>query len=433
MKTLIYNCSALLMDEANTLLNNAFIAVEDIYITYVGVERPQGEFTQEIDAKGNVVMPGLVNAHTHIPMTLMRGYGGGCNLQTWLNDFIFPVEDKLDERSVRVGVQLALAELIASGVTTIADMYMFCDAICDEIVKAGISGNICRGMVLFAPEFDTNTNAGYLEMQELMRDWHGKNDGQILIDACVHGEYTSNPALWEAMAGFAKEHQIGMHVHVSETKMEHENCIEKYGKTPLQTLHDYGLWDTRSILAHCVWTTEDDWALMKEKNITAVHNPVSNLKLGSGIARIPQMMNAGVQIALGTDGVASNNSHDMFEEMKFASLLQKGVSCNPTMLTAYDTLKMATSNGAKALGRKTGQLKEGYIADIIMLNRSAFNLTPCHSVEENLVYSANGSNVCMNMSRGKVIYKDGEFFTLDISKLQSELKQYALPLLFGSK
>lgn len=431
MKILIEHALALLMDDAGTILEDAFVAVENREIVYVGTARPEGDFSETVDASGALLMPGLVNAHTHIPMTLLRSYGGGCDLNTWLHKHIFPVEDKLDERAVRAGCQLALAELIAGGVTCIADMYMFCDAIAQEVSSAGISANIARGLTLFSPDFDPVTHGGFQEMKALVSQWHGAGDGQILVDACIHGEYTSHPALWGAVAEYAKGQEIGMHVHLSETRAEQEACLSRYGKTPARILEDYGLWDTRAIAAHCVWTDEDDWALLAERGVTAVHNPASNLKLGSGIAPITAMKRAGVRVALGTDGVASNNSHDMFEEMKLAALLQSGVAHDPTALSAMDTLAMATREGATALGRKTGRIAEGYIADLILIDLQKPHLTPAHSIPDNLVYAARGSDVMMNMARGQIIYKNGVYRTLDLARVRREVTQYALPLLFG--
>ena len=431
MTTVIHHATALLMDKAGTVLQDAFVTIEDDKITSVGTGRPTGSYDKTIDAKGKLLLPGLVNAHTHIPMTLLRGYGGGCDLTTWLHQYIFPVEEKLDERAIRAGTQLALAELIAGGVTTIADMYMFCDAITEEVVKAGLSANIARGLTLFSDDFDTQTHTGFQEMKALASRWHGYGNGQILIDACIHGEYTSKPALWEAVSSFAREQQLGLHIHVSETKAEHEACIGRSGKTPIQTFDQFGLWDTRALAAHCVWTTEEDWQIMREKGVTAVHNPISNLKLGSGIAPISAMRKAGVNIALGTDGVASNNSHDMFEEMKVAAILQSGANHDPLALSPMEVLRMATAEGAQALGRKTGRLAPGYLADLILVDLDRPHLIPCHSPADHLVYSVRGSDVVMNMARGKIIYKDGEFLTLDIMKTRREVSQYALPLLFG--
>lgn len=430
---LLYHCRALLMDEENTLLDPAYVVVEGERIAAVSSTRPQGPFAQEIDCGGNVLMPGLVNAHTHIPMTLMRGYAGGCDLHTWLNDWIFPAEAKLDDRAVRAGADLALAELIAGGVTTIADMYMHTPAIAQAVLAAGISANLsCGGVYFGAPgDFSPAACPDCDHQRQLTEEFHGAGNGQILVDASIHGEYTSNVPLWQWMADYAQRKGLGMHVHVSETQSEHEGSLTRWGLTPFRILDRYGVWDTRAIAAHCVWTTEDDWAGMAEKGVACVHNPVSNLKLGSGVAWIPAMKAAGVPIALGTDGVSSNNNQDMFEEMKFAAVLHNGVTHNPLALLPQDVLAMATREGAKALGRQTGRIAPGYVADLILVDFTRPHLTPCHSVMDNLVYAAHGSDVVMNMARGKIIYKDGTFLTLDLEKIQAEVKSYALPRLFG--
>lgn len=430
---LLYHCRALLMDGENTLLDPAYVVVEGERIASVSSTRPQGPFAQEIDCGGNVLMPGLVNAHTHIPMTLMRGYAGGCDLHTWLNDWIFPAEAKLDDRAVRAGADLALAELIAGGVTTIADMYMHTPAIAQAVLAAGISANLsCGGVYFGAPgDFSPAACPDCDHQRQLTEEFHGAGNGQILVDASIHGEYTSNVPLWQWMADYAQRKGLGMHVHVSETQSEHEGSLTRWGLTPFRILDRYGVWDTRAIAAHCVWTTEDDWAGMAEKGVACVHNPVSNLKLGSGVAWIPAMKAAGVPVALGTDGVSSNNNQDMFEEMKFAAVLHNGVTRDPLALLPQDVLAMATREGAKALGRQTGRIAPGYVADLILVDFTRPHLTPCHSVMDNLVYAAHGSDVVMNMARGKIIYKDGTFLTLDLEKIQAEVKSYALPRLFG--
>lgn len=432
-RILLHHCRALLMDEAATVLDDAFVVVEGETIASVTPTRPAGAFTQEIDCGGNVLMPGLVNAHTHIPMTLMRGYGGGCDLHTWLNDWIFPAEAKLDGRAVRAGAGLALAELIASGVTTIADMYMHTTHIAQAVLEAGISANLsCGGVYFGAPgDFGPDTCKDCENQRILTEEFHGAGNGQILVDASVHGEYTSNVPLWQWMADYAQRKGLGMHVHVSETQSEHEACKGRWGLTPFAILDRYGVWDTRAIAAHCVWTTEEDWAAMADKGVTCVHNPVSNLKLGSGVAWVPAMKAAGVNIALGTDGVSSNNNQDMFEEMKFAAVLHNGVTHNPLALLPRDVLAMATRDGGRALGRKTGVIAPGYTADLILVDFTRPHLTPCHSVTDNLVYAAHGSDVVMNMARGKIIYKDGTFLTLDLDQILAEVRQYALPKLFG--
>ena len=433
MSILIHNCTAALMDEAGTVLPGAFVAVEGTQITYVGTQRPQGSFEEEIDGEGGVLMPGFVNAHTHVPMTAMRGYGDGNNLQDWLHNYIFPVEARWDDRAIRCCTDLGLAEMIASGVTCIADMYGHSPAIAQEVAAAGISANLSVGGVQITVDFNPYTHNDCRVQRELTEQWHGYNDGQILVDASVHGEYTSHQQLWRWMAGYAREHGLGMHVHISETRSEHEECLARHGKTPIQVLNDYGVWDGRAIAAHCVWTTPEDWAVMAEKGISAVHNPMSNLKLGSGIAPVPAMKKAGVNVCLGTDGVSSNNCTDFFGDLKIAAILHNGAGCDPLALLPIDALRMATANGGRALGRKTGVIAEGYTADLILVDFSHLNLTPCHSVLSNLAYAAHGSDVRMNIARGRVIYKDGDFLTIDIQRVKREVADYALPLLFQTK
>ncbi len=433
MTTLFTNVTALLMDEGFATLRDGFVAVEGEKISYVGAERPVGDFDQTIDCTGKVMMPGFVNCHTHVPMTLMRGYGGGHDLQSWLQDFIFPAEDRWDDRSLAAATGLGLAEMIASGVTCIADMYMRPGVIAKQVLDAGISANLSVGGVYFdSPETFSPDKCEDCENHiRLYEDWHNAGDGQILADASIHAEYTSCAPVWEWVADFARRHGLGMHVHISETKKEHEECKSRYhGLTPIQLLDQYGVWDGRAIAAHCVYTTPEDWAVMARKGVSCVHNTYSNLKLGSGVAPIPDMLRAGVNVALGTDGVSSHNSVDMFADMKLAAVLHNGVGCDPMAVTAPQALEMATVNGARALGRSTGRIEAGRVADLILVDMDAPNLIPCHDEAENLVFSAHGSNVAMNMARGRVIYQNGAFLTLDLDKIKDEVSRYALPLLF---
>ncbi|MEG1720642.1 MAG: amidohydrolase [Pseudoflavonifractor sp.] len=433
MSILFKDVAAVLMDEKNTVLEHAYIAVDGETILSVGTVRPEGTFTEEIDGRGKVLMPGFVNAHTHVPMTLMRGYGDGRNLQDWLNNYIFPVEDKWDPRAIHAATALGLCEMIASGTTCIADMYMFCEAIAQEVAAAGISANLAQGCTQFEDSFDFKTHQGSIETRELADRWHGYNHGQIMVDACIHGEYTSHPALWEALAGYAKEKHLGMHVHVSETKREHDECVARHGKTPTQILEQAGVFDVRAIAAHCVHTSPEDQSILARHHVSAIHNPCSNLKLGSGIAPIVALQKAGVNVALGTDGVSSNNSADMLEDLKIAAILQNGANRDPLALLPAQALKMATVNGAKALGRNAGQISKGCIADLILLDFDRPHLIPRHDTISNLVYAAHGSDVVLNMCRGKIIYRDGAFLTIDLDRVKREVRDYALPLLFGTK
>ena len=401
----------------------------------VAVE-PAGTFRYGSAYEGRgktALLPGFVNAHTHVPMTLMRGYGGGCDLHTWLHQYIFPTEAKWDDRAIRAATALGLAEMIASGVTCIADMYMNNEAIIQEVLSAGISANICCGATQFTDGFDPETHHDCVVQRQLTERWHGAGEGQIAIDGSIHGEYTSHAPLWEWMARYAADHGLGMHVHLSETKSEHDGCVARHGRTPAALFEQYGIFAVRAIAAHCVWTTPEDWSVMASKGVSAIHNPMSNLKLGSGIAPVPAMGKAGVNVCLGTDGVSSNNCTDFFGDMKLAAILHNGANCDPLALLPIDALRMATVNGGKALGRLTGRIEGGYDADLILVDFSHLNLTPCHSVISNLAYAAHGSDVCMNMARGKVIYRDGDFLTIDIDRVKREVADYALPLLFETK
>ncbi len=431
MSTLFSNVTALLMDDARTVLPNAYVLVEGGKIVSVSQTRPQGFDGKQVNGGGKVLMPGFVNAHTHVPMTAMRGYGGGHDLHSWLNDYIFPAEAKWDDKAIRICADLGLAEMISSGVTCLCDMYMYTPTVAQAIADAGMSGNVGVGAVFFGEKFSEAACADCAKQQALFDRWHGYDNGRILVDSSLHAEYTSQEGLVEWIADFAKTHGLGVNVHVSETQKEHEECKARHGGlTPIQYLEKCGALDVRATAAHCVWTTPEDWAIMAKHGVTCVHNPASNLKLGSGVAPIPAMKQAGVNVALGTDGVSSHNAADFFFDVKLAAILHNGVGCDPLALTAWDALEMATVNGGAALGRKTGRIAPGYDADLILVDFDAPNLIPCHDVAENLAFAAHGSNVVMNMCRGKVIYKDGQFLTIDMERVKKELSDYAIPKLF---
>ena len=384
MKTLLKNFTIVTMNENLDVLKDAHLIVEDGKITDVATGAATGTFDEVIDGQNRqVLMPGLVNTHCHVPMVLMRGYGGGHDLNTWLNQYIFPVEDKLTSQSIRAGTALGVAEMIASGITSFADMYYFCDDMAEVTLEAGLNLNLSRGTTVFTPLDDPAAFAPCQEAIALAEKWNGANNGQIKIDFSIHGEYTSflSPNLWDYLAGYASEHHLGMHVHVSETKAEHEECKVRHGGlTPLQVLDAHGVWTgTRGMAAHCVWTEPEDWKLMAERGISMLHCPTSNLKLGSGIAPVPSLMAAGVNVTL---------------------------------------------------GRKAGVLAAGWDADLIALDFDRPHLKPCHDVMENLVYSVKSSDVVLNMTGGKILYRDGFFSTLDLDRINHGLEQ-ALPTLFG--
>lgn len=421
----------LLGDHETAGLSDGFVAVVGGIISYIGEIRPEGSFDREISCVGKMLLPGLVNAHTHLPMSLLRGIGGGNTLQDWLHNHIFPAEARLDRKSVEIGTRLSVAESLAYGVTCVADMYDYVDVMAEVLLETGINGNLSRGVVCFDDKADLSQLPGFLETKALFSQYHRENQGQILCNLSIHAEYTSFPKVWEEMARLSQEYQAKPHIHISETKVEHENCKKKYGKTPLALFEDYGLWEYGGLAAHCVWTEESDWVLMAKKGISPVHNPVSNLKLGSGVAPVEKMLEKNVNVCLGTDGVASNNNHDLWEEIKLTALLHKGISGNPKAISSKMALDMATKQGGIALGRKTGVVAEGYDADLILVDTTGVSMIPCHDMTENLVFSSSGRDVSMTMCRGRILYENGVYTTIDMEKLRKDLTEYAVPRILG--
>ena len=434
MELLIKNATILTADDDRPLIQKGYIGIDGGKIVYLSDVPPQTAARREKDAGGRIVMPGLVNAHTHVSMSSMRGWADDYALQDWLFNYIFPVEGRHNPDTIYVSAMLGIAEMIRFGTVSITDMYMQIPFVAQAAMEAGIYANISNGATCFdAEHYDFATDNVTRQMEEMLEKYHGADQGRIRLDASIHAEYTSFPKLWRANADFAQKHGLNMHVHLSETAKEHEECKARYGgKTPAQVLAEHSVFDTRATAAHCVYVTEADMALLAEKQVTVAHNPVSNLKLASGIAPVAKMLERGVNVALGTDGVASNNNHDLFEEMKLAALLQKGVSGDPTLLPAHEALKMATRGGAFAQGREKeiGMLKVGYDASLIMLDTDAAHLQPVHDPLSTAVYSARGFDVCMPMVRGKVLYEDGVFHTIDLARVRHALKDRVMPVLF---
>jgi 5-methylthioadenosine/S-adenosylhomocysteine deaminase len=373
-----------------------------------------------IDCTNKILMPGLYNCHTHAGMTLFRGFANDRTLEDWLFNHLIPAESKLTPQLVRTGTLLAIAEMISSGTVAFSDMYCHMDVVAEAACEVGILANISNGVVgMDAKNFDFFACNEYLQTTRALEAGYDKMDGRVKIDASIHGVYTSHPPTWEKVAELADKNNLRIHVHLSETKTEHEGCVKNFGMTPTQAFAKHGVFDKPCLAAHGVWVTDDDIKILAEKNVTVAHNPLSNLKLASGLAPVIKMQASGVNVALGTDGMASNNSHDLFEEMKMASLLQKYISGDPTALPAAETLKMATINGAKAQGRdhESGMIKEGYDADILLVDFDNARQTMCYDPVINLAYSASGRDVEMTLCRGRVLYEKGEFKTLDIEKI----------------
>ena len=434
MDTLFSHVTVVTMDERMSVWTDAFVGVTDGKISWLAKKAPEEKPAQIIDASGMVLMPGLINCHTHLPMSLLRGYADDLALQEWLNDYIFPREEHLDARSVKAATLLGIAECLRFGVTSFSDMYYFCEAEAEAIAESGIKANLSRGTSMFlGDDFDFEKFPACQELVALHEKWHNYDNGRLKIECSIHAEYTSTYQLWDALSEYAINNGLGMHVHLSETKKEHDECVEKYGLTPAQLLDCHHVFATRAIAAHCVHLTEEDMALLAKRKVSAVHCPVSNLKLASGCADVMGMVRAGMNVCLGTDSVASNNNLDLFEEIKACSLMAKGKTGDPTAIPAEAALMMATVCGAKAQGREKecGMIKVGMDADVILLDFSQPHLIPCHNVLSHLVYAASGHDVVMTMVRGKILYAAGKYPTIDLGAVVRELHDYAIPTVFA--
>ncbi|MBQ2445722.1 MAG: amidohydrolase [Oscillospiraceae bacterium] len=432
MDTLFSNVTVVTMDEELRVLFSAFVGVTEGKISYLSRKAPEEQPKEIINGEGMVLMPGLINCHTHLPMSPLRGYADDVDLQTWLNDYIFPREDRLDSRSVKAATLLSIAECLRFGTTSVSEMYYFCDDIAQAVAESGIKANISRAITHFGEDFDFEKDTRCQEMVELVDKWHNYDNGRIKIEASIHGEYTSHHEVWDAVAEYAINEGLGMHVHLSESKKEHEECKERHGLTPAQVFDCHKVFHAPAIAAHCVWLEPEDMTILAKRKTSAVHCPVSNLKLASGCADVTAMIKAGMNVALGTDSNASNNNLDMFEEIKAATLMAKGKSLDPTALPAQAVLMMATVCGARAQHREAecGMIKVGMDADLIMLDFTQPHLMPCHNVMSHLAYCVSGHDVVMTMVRGKILYAAGKYPTIDLEAVVRELADHVMPTMF---
>ena len=400
------------------------VVVTDESITYIGVGMPEEPFDRTIDCKENLLMPAFYNAHCHAAMTLFRGYGEDLPLRRWLDEKILPAEEKLNFRRVYYGSKLAIAEMIRNGVVSFSDMYFFQEATAEAVLEAGIKANLARSIVSFDPNITREADSRFAESVKLVEQYHGAGDGRLKIDMSLHAEYSNVDACCRYVAEYAKEQGLRMQLHLSETQDEHEACIARHGMTPAAYFASLGVFDVPTTAAHCVYVTDEDIALMKEKGVFPVHNPVSNLKLGSGVMRLRDMLNAGLTVTLGTDGVASNNRLSVLRELQTAAILHKGVNRNPENIRAAELPALATRNGALSQGREDcGRIAVGARADLILVDLNAINNIPCYDLATTLAYSASTSNVLLTMCDGRILWENGEYTSIDIECLRFEARQ----------
>ncbi len=386
------------------------LGIEDDRIVHIGIT--PGDFVPDkiIDASTKIIMPGLVNAHTHIAMSLMRHYADDLPFWEWLNDRILPMEEKLTPDDVYTGSLLSIAEMIRSGTTTFADMYFFMDAVAEAVAESGIRANISRGLV-----FNEAADLKKLDIGvKLFHDWHKKAGGRIHVDLAPHAPYTCGPEYLEHVRKSAEELGAHIHTHLSESRKEIETIYSLYNSSPVAYMEKLGIFRQKTFAAHCVYVSFDDIRILADYDVSVVSNPGSNFKLGNGFAPVPRFLNAGVNVALGTDGPASNNNLNIFEEMNLAALVNKAVSEDPTVVPAYTALQMATINGARALGREdeVGSLEAGKKADIILVDRRNPHFYPELNPVPALVYAGQAADVDTVICNGRILMEHGTLCTL---------------------
>ncbi len=405
-----------ILDEHLDHRKNCFVGVRDGFIAYIGRERPTEDFGEVYDGRGKLLMSGFYNAHSHSAMTLMRGYGENLTLSDWLNTRIFPFEAKMMPHDIHAGALLAAAEMVRFGIVSTTDMYYGPRENFQAVEQSGIKMNFAQAVTCFDGS-SLRDLPSFGPMEEALTRYHGAAAGRFRMDVALHAEYTSTERVARELAAYAKEKGLRMQVHLSETKAEHEECKARHGgRTPAQYLRDCGLFDVPATAAHCVWLEGEDFTILQEKGVTVACNPVSNLKLASGFAAAPKLLDMGVNVALGTDSVASNNNLNIMEEVKLFATLFKATTGDPTAVTPKQALYAATRAGALSQGREDcGLVKEGFRADLIVLDMAERPyLAPCHNVLNNVVFSALGTDVCLTMVDGKVLYRDGAYTTIDV-------------------
>ena len=428
MDLIIRGGTVVTMDGSRQVIDNGGVAIKEGRIVAVGAaaEMDLNYGAREvIDASGKVVIPGLINGHTHVPMTLFRGIADDLDLQEWLTKYIFPAEAKnVTEDFVRVGTRLGLAEMIRSGTTTYCDMYYFEDAIADETFKAGMRGVLGETVIDFAVA-DNKTNAEAMAYTEKFVN-HWKGNALIVPAIAPHAPYTVSEDHLKAVRAFSDRTGAPIVTHISETRREVDDSIKKKGASPIDYLNRIGFLNNRVIAAHVVWPSEEELGLLKKLGVGIVHNPQSNMKLASGVAPVPEMLKQDLPVGLGTDGAASNNDLNLWEEMDTAAKLHKVISKDPKVISAQEAFEMATIRGARSLHleKEIGSLEKGKRADIAIVDLDDLNQTPYYNIYSDLVYAAKASDVRTVIIEGRVVMRDRRLLTLNEEMIKADARRY---------
>lgn len=427
MKILIKNTDVLSMTEEK-IMKNVNISIEGSRIKHIG-EIPEDFIPEKIiDGREKLVMPGLVNSHTHIAMSVFRNYADDLSFWPWLTEKILPLEEKLIAEDVYWGSMLSIVEMIQSGITSFADMYFFMDETAKAVSESGIRASLVRGLVGEGKEDIFKIN----ETIEFYKKWNNQGNGRITVDAGPHAPYTCSPNYLKMVIDMASKYNMRIHIHLSESKKEVEDSYKKYNKSPIKHVNDIGLFELPTMAAHCVHLSEEDIRILADKGVSVLNNPGSNLKLGNGFAPVEKMLRSGVNVALGTDGSASNNNLNMFEEINLAGLINKGINEDSTSVPAFTALKMATINGAKALGIENhiGTIEEGKKADMILIDMKKPHLYPKHNMISSMVYSASAADVDTVIVDGEILMENREIKTIDVEKVMYNADKTAKDLIY---
>lgn len=422
-----------IIDEDFTYCPHKWVGVRDGRIDYIGDEAPAsadgaacGAYGEVVDGAGKLVMPALYNAHAHAPMTLLRGYAENLPLEAWLNDTVWPFEAKMSAQDNYWATLLACAEMARFGCVSFSDMYYHTPERARAVSEAGMKANLSTSPLAFEPK-DISAYPLFQEMVDARASLHGAFDGRILIDACVHAEYTNNDVTCKSVVEWARANGVRMHIHLSETSSEVQACRERHGGlSPVAWFDSLGAFDVPTTAAHCVWVDDADIQLLADKGVFAAINPASNMKLASGFAPVPALLDAGVAVCLGTDGMASNNNHDLFQDMYLMGVIYKGHEADPAVISPAQVLRAATRTGALAQGRKDcGLVKVGFKADLAVLDVSGPSWWPVHDMLTNVVYAGHGSDVVMTLCDGRVVYRDGVWPGIDVERARAEVSDRA--------
>ena len=395
-----------------------YIAVEDNKITYVGKDMPENMQDAEIvDGKGKLATAGMVNTHGHVSMTLLRSYADDMELMDWLQNKIWPIEDKMNAQDIYWGAMLGIAEMLKGGTTCFADMYAFMEDVARACAETGIRANLCRGLIGVAPDKDVKL----AENNVLAANWQGYDNGRIRISYGPHAPYTCPVDYLEKVIKAAADHEAEIQMHLCETKFEVDSCMKEHGLTPIQLMDKLGMFDLGTIAAHCVHLTDNDMEIMATKKVRVAHNPQSNLKLASGIAPVAKMLEKGICVGIGTDGASSNNNLDMLEECRAAAMLHKATNFDPLAVPAQKAWEMATIDGAKTLGfDNLGLLEAGQLADIVLWDMHKPYWYPRNNKLSLLVYAASANDADTVIVAGKKVVAGGKLLTFDEEKIYAQ-------------